>query len=126
VLGRILRLTFVSALVLPSTGLGTIVHFTLVRHALCPEHGSITHVDGRATGALLFQREGLTADEPLRPDHGHHHCLQANTSRHHAVVGPGAGSAACVRVFASPAAPETLAQSAVSLLTLAPKSSPPA
>jgi hypothetical protein len=114
------------ALVLPATGMGSILHFAQVEHTACPEHGHLTHVVEHALADAPVARVGLTANEASQHNHDHHHCLATSSHRDQAVAIPNARLQATAGTRTRMAAPELQEHRALTKLALAPKGSPPA
>ena len=115
--------------------LSAFAHFALVRHATCPQHGELIHVDGETATARpsphLTPDAGQDAAALHADDetHGHDHCAVAVTGREKALQ-PFVHTQplpSTYLVVASPRGPPVvLAHVAVALLHFAPKNSPPA
>lgn len=109
----------------------TSLHFALVRHAICPEHGDVVHVGESHVSEFPAEAardsDGPIADRHDETEHGHEHCVALSTQRSGA--DPRAHS---LRLEAlrwstpSEVRDATVAEHpAVALLLLAPKNSPP-
>lgn len=127
----------VAALACVVTQLAAFAHFALVRHATCPQHGELIHVEADAAAVRpsphLAPEPGQDAAALHAGDaadaHDHDHCVVAVTGREK-VLQPFVylqTSPSMHRVVASPRGPPVvLAHVAVALLSVAPKNSPPA
>ncbi|WP_404371823.1 hypothetical protein ACIHQR_14530 [Corallococcus coralloides] len=131
-LPRLLALPWVLVCVL--VYVGSVLHFALVQHTTCLEHGDVMHVseasshDGPLEEELSFD-DARVARAPVSkaaPHGGEAHCHHAFLRRE---APPPAGSApvmAAVSTRSSPALAVFRFHAApVALLRLAPKSSPP-
>lgn len=110
------------------------VHFFLIEHAVCPQHGELIHADEAGHHPLHASTApdtGHTAAQPAAAEaaHAHDHCAVVSDRRERWACLASLGSVAsppevemlaAVRVRTSSCVP------AVPLLLLAPKSSPPA
>ncbi|RKI63586.1 hypothetical protein D7X55_19780 [Corallococcus sp. AB049A] len=113
---------------------GSVLHFALVQHTTCLEHGDVMHVsdaashDGPLEEALSFD-DARVAKAPVStatPHGGEAHCHHAFFRRE---VPPPAGSAPVVAAVSTRSSPALAVfrfhAAPVALLRLAPKSSPP-
>ena len=131
--GTLTRAAMPLALLCLVLQLGSATHFMLASHSICLEHGEV--VDGPATGhaaavALPAGRAGRLSAPTGDVDaaiHEHDHCLLAQDRRDHANLPRSA-----VRVAALPttaraclSAQLAVSHSSVTLILVAPKSSPP-
>lgn len=110
--------------------LSSALHFLVVRHGVCPEHGELTHLgpDGQATHAReTSQGPVLESSRSAPGPHADEHCALAAVS-----PSPSAPPAAAPHVGPAPLASQVkgsfvpvLAHAQVPALALAPKASPP-
>lgn len=120
------------ALLLSASSLAQVAHFSLIPHAICAEHGELVElaagdharVETRGAG---HDAQASAPDEDTDP--GHDHCQQlARNQREQAlpVAGelelPAAASALAEQLFV----PSREAAHGLTLLSVAPKTSPPA
>jgi len=109
----------------------TLLHLVLVRHVTCPEHGELIHPSElrRGEAADRYQPGATAIDVAAAPTaHRHDHCPATSLRRERAAVArPGhsiRADGACAA--AVPTRHDIPPATQVSLLLLAPKSSPPA
>ena len=109
--------------------LSSFVHFVVVRHMVCPEHGELVeleHTAPAATQANSPDRNVYRTSGDEHPGHGHDHCLMTAQLRQRATLTQGepvhVAGPELARLAPAPGAP----RAAVALLRLAPKHSPPA
>lgn len=105
------------------------VHYVLVQHTRCEEHGELSHATGHAqahTATLEAPAHTVSFAEDHTPDDAdHEHCLVTNRHRASASVRP-------VAVLEASVAPRDpwhripIAPRPISALRQAPKTSPPA
>jgi hypothetical protein len=112
-------------------GLGYLVpalHFTLIQHEICAEHGELRHGEASAVGSeRSAPSDASSLEGAARVEHEHEHCavlatssLRANiTSRSAALLAP--APRACVSDISRAAA----AHPSLALLHYAPKLAPP-
>jgi hypothetical protein len=100
------------------------LHRALVSHGYCPEHGVVV-LGGDAAGCAA--REGPAAVSPrARGEHREHDCAFLSYLAHSSLAAPTLGALATVTTPARrPPRGHAVALSAIALLELAPKSSPP-
>jgi len=110
------------------------LHFVLVAHRICAEHGETLHADGgdgdaseAALSSPANSAEVAAKPAPALPDHEHEHCsvlgLGRSASAH---LTSAAGAVACRPPRALPLAnPERVAHVDIALLLYAPKLAPP-
>ena len=109
-----------------------LLHGLLVEHARCPEHGEAVHVGETGHAAHASAIPGATAAlhaAAARVEaHAHEHCALASDRRERAIAGrPSTTATAAPRAVARAVPLLSLAHPAqIPLLSLAPKSSPPA
>lgn len=122
------------------------VHFLLVEHVVCPEHGELVHVDQLGahprSGKAHPGEPGLHADHGTEDDghptlrsvsaedgHEHDHCA-VRSERRETFALPPADLSSVVGIAAAPLIGALVARSepaqSIPLLFLAPKNSPPA
>jgi hypothetical protein len=112
--------------------LSVFAHLALVRHATCPEHGDLVHVEGDAPAALHHHDAAPDANASLtgvESEHVHDHCAVGMPARERMIaLAPWTGTTLPGhRVAARPRAPPHGRDVAViAALRLAPKNSPPA
>src|SRR5690606_524125 len=117
------------AVVFVAGNLGSLLHEATERHARCPEHGELMHVEAAAPGAAGEDARDVAA--LARPssdssEHEHEHCFLCPSSRERACLGPiHAAALAPVARFAPPPARAESAPRARHVYALAPKNSPP-
>jgi hypothetical protein len=106
-----------------------VLHFTLVAHELCAEHGALHHVDGKesASSSHRSPARGQAALPAANAQHEHEHCSVIATAAERALV-PAAPEFSSVFVasrseLSAPAA--RMAHRNVALLAYAPKLAPP-
>jgi hypothetical protein len=108
-----------------------LLHFVLVQHVVCAEHGELVHESGVAHaapaegGGASGQGPGLHADAVA---HDHEHCGVAAASRE-ALALPPAPAVAAISAATSDAllsASRSAVSGSEALFRLAPKTSPPA
>ncbi len=111
-------------LVLPSTGLGTLVHLTHEGHATCPEHGELVHTEAEPEHGEHLPPSSVVAGG-ARHAAPHHHCTLSHASQDPNTVVSDRDSRepAAVRAAGRAAYFEPVARAP---LTFAPKASPPA
>jgi hypothetical protein len=114
------------------------LHFVIVEHAVCSEHGQWVEIDDAESGRDSCMESSAEASTGLRdgPRYGtsherdahHAHCALAAMQREK--VATGVTGAHMPRVqdagFASCASPRTYGSSSIPLILLAPNHSPPA
>jgi hypothetical protein len=106
--------------------LSGLTHQLLVRHVTCAEHGELIHADERVAHSAPVQGPAVSEAE-AGPAHQHEHCL-ASVSRREKLI-PAVSVSALPSLapprFVAFVAPGQGALCRLSLLRLAPKSSPP-
>ena len=108
------------------------LHAASSRHVACAEHGEFVEGDAQASVALHDHRIDTAqferGDSPTVPAHGHEHCAVLAQARQGALPAAVQRTAArdLVLLGLREAAERVVAPSAIPLLHLAPKSSPPA
>jgi hypothetical protein len=109
-----------------------ILHFVLVAHRLCAEHGEMLHADGREEAAS-HDGDARSADEQTRvvtsarESHVHEHCGVVVSAHSHGVgLGRPCGSGAPVAEVTSTRGDARTAHTSIALLRYAPKLAPPA
>ncbi|QAT86416.1 hypothetical protein EJ065_4874 [Corallococcus coralloides] len=131
-LPRLLALPWVLVCVL--VYVGSVLHFALVQHTTCLEHGDVMHVsdasshDGPLEEALSFDdaRVARAPESKAAPHGGEAHCHHAFFRREAPPPAESVPVVAAVSTRSSPALAVFRFQAApVALLRLAPKSSPP-
>jgi hypothetical protein len=136
------------ALVFVAGQLGSHLHAVSERHARCPEHGELIHVDAlplaAATGPMATTAAGrdtatdtasdtaLGGADALRRDasaadgHEHDHCYLCPVSRERLGTVPTVGAvAAAMPAVVAHSLPAVVAQSGRPRYVIAPKTSPP-
>jgi hypothetical protein len=130
------------ALVFVAGQLASHLHAVSERHARCPEHGELVHVDAlplaAATGPMAATGRDSAADtspgdvDALRKDasaadgHEHDHCYLCPVSRERLGTVPNAGAiAAAMPAVVAHSMPAVVAQSGRPRYVIAPKTSPP-
>jgi hypothetical protein len=110
--------------------LSSVVHWALVEHVRCAEHGDWVHADEEHAGADLAtpaaRQVSLVASEAL-DEHAHDHC-EFLSERHELTLAPAAFGLlqAPAALASSPGASAAEASGSGALYALAPKTSPPA
>lgn len=117
------------ALVVVVGPLSSALHFLIVRHGVCPEHGELTHLgsEGQAVHPRL-PAEGAAVEAPQNAPapHGDEHCALAALP--HAPSAPTEAAPMSRPAVAKPdqrGEPRQTAYPQVPALALAPKASPP-
>lgn len=134
------------ALVFVASQLGSHLHAVVERHARCPEHGELIHVDAlplaARTGPVAAMGEAhgtaphaaadtapghaLRNDAPEADGHEHDHCYLCPVSRERLGTVPNEGAlAAAVPAVVAHSLPAVAAQSGRPRYVIAPKTSPP-
>ncbi|MFZ5893908.1 MAG: hypothetical protein ACOY0T_22795 [Myxococcota bacterium] len=102
-----------------------VLHFTLVAHELCEEHGALHHVEAKSRGERSAREQGLRA--AAHTGHEHEHCGVVATGSERALAPVLTAACNITRVVVDQG-PSVQARSAhASLLPLdyAPKLAPP-
>jgi hypothetical protein len=110
-----------------------VLHFVLVAHRLCAEHGEMLHADASEPPAphASADRSGSADEQRLvasaGAEHTHEHCGVIVSSHPHGVrlLSPG-GSCTSVSYRTSAAGEAKRAHPSIALLAYAPKLAPPA
>ena len=103
--------------------LGHAIHYALVKHAVCAEHGALVHVDDHDADSSQLPSHAVSA-APAGADHHHDDCLLAPLNDRPSSVVAG-------QAIATPQLASEHAQAAASApaprapLGVAPKTSPP-
>jgi hypothetical protein len=133
------------ALVFVAGQLASHLHAVSERHARCPEHGELVHVDARplatATGPMAAtaatgrdtatdtshgDADALRRDASAADGHEHDHCYLCPVSRERLGTVPNAGAiAAAMPAVVAHSMPAVVAQSGRPRYVIAPKTSPP-
>ena len=132
------------ALVFVAGQLGSQLHAVSERHARCPEHGELVHVDAlplaaatgpiaatAATGGLASdnasgEADALRRDASAAEGHEHDHCYLCPVSRERLGTVPSAGAiTAAMPAVVAHSLPAVLTQSGRPRYVIAPKTSPP-
>jgi hypothetical protein len=120
-------LALLAALLLPAAQAASFVHLALVRHTTCPEHGELVEGGPVAHAGAAVTAPGISESAQVPAEHAHDHCTFAAHLRQG--VERARTMAALVLPPSRPAphvAPPAPQLSGPSLLSLAPKQSPPA
>jgi hypothetical protein len=122
------------ALVLVASQIGSHLHAATERHARCPEHGELVHVDelprAAATSAVAASAaasDALRDTSAASDEHAHEHCYLCPASRERLAPGQDAGVIAAVLPAAvSHPLPAVASAPGQPRYVIAPKTSPPA
>ena len=111
------------------------LHFVLVEHAICAEHGELVHesephdTGSHAERPLDVDEASVVASGSTDLQHGHEHCAGLGTLRDAAAIPPRSDAQSLVRPTGEAAALGPALRSGdppFALFLLAPKNSPPA
>jgi hypothetical protein len=118
-------------LLLVVLGVGYLVpalHFTLVQHEICAEHGELRHSDALAgTSERAAPSQASSLQDAVRVEHEHEHCAVLVTSSLRA-ISPSRSAAVLEpdpRGFVSELSRADTAHASLDLLFYAPKLAPP-
>jgi hypothetical protein len=107
--------------------LAAVLHFTIIAHEVCTEHGHLAHSSQAEAYAHRSATQDAVAFEADSPEHSHDHCLPDAAGVDHVLVSERALTEITVDglgvVRESPAA--KCPHSGTDILLIAPKQSPP-
>jgi hypothetical protein len=109
----------------------SLAHNVIVAHAMCAEHGEAVHVGQPLARSRVVAQQALghrvSSTPAATPEHGHMHCsmLVHNRERFAPVQPAQHGVLATLAQATVPTTPVRTFVPALSLLSLAPKGSPP-
>lgn len=101
------------------------IHYAVIAHELCAEHGELIHSDGAAHHSVS-NPSSETALEAVEVEHQHDHCDCIKSNSHHSLLSaPSASAADTIFAGAPPGHQKSARLSAQSTYSFAPKTSPP-
>lgn len=116
--------------ILLASRVGLELHWALVRHTVCAEHGELVELSSAPSSehAGAHQSEGPLLLPSAGEEHGHEHCLLATAAREQPLTGAGAEQwvAAPAATGVQPAADPSQPWLPFARYLLAPHTSPPA
>jgi hypothetical protein len=130
-----LRLTtWLGLLLVLNATIGASLHFAVVQHAVCAEHGETVHVDSEAMADALeearhgHRHAGIDDGLPGGADGSHEHCAAIMVTREDIVISDVSGASITLDVLPAPrleVRTDVTSPRGPPLLLLAPKTSPP-
>lgn len=130
-----LRLTtWIGLILVLNATVGASLHFAIVQHAVCAEHGDTVHVDSQAMADALeearhgHRHAGIDESLPGGADGSHEHCAAIMVTREDAVISGVSAGPQALDPLPAPhleALTEVTSPRGPPLLQLAPKTSPP-
>ena len=126
-----LALDALRALLLLALSVGYLVpalHFSLVQHEICPEHGELRHSYGATLNTeRSASQQGAVLNAAARIEHEHEHCavLATSSSRATSAPRPEIALAAPAATVVGEISPTNVAHPSLELLFYAPKLPPP-
>ncbi|MAE70249.1 MAG: hypothetical protein CME06_07240 [Gemmatimonadetes bacterium] len=113
------------ALLMLWAGIGGSLHYSVVPHTRCADHGEIVHGEEAAPHAPRIAGLGILPDEPRESDHEHEHCVFTQAERARIARALAEQRAAHPSALAPCADTHTRQFNTLALFRLAPKHSPP-